>query len=670
MSKGSALVAIMFAFFAGLIVGNVTGSKSGSDDDEIAAAEEGKEDEVEGVKEEGGPDRYKVPVTAAQPSRGPKDALVTIVQVSDFQCPFCSRVEPTIDSIIKEYGDKVRVVWRNNPLPFHKDAGPAAELAMEAFKQGGDAKFWAIHKKLFDNQRELSREKLEEYAKDVGLDVAKVKQALDGNKYEKEIKEDQAMAAKLGARGTPAFFINGRFLSGAQPLPAFKAIIDDEVERAEKLLKTGVKKNQVYAALTKNGLTSAKPPEAPQQARKQPDPKAVYKVPVGKSASKGPADALVTIVEFSDFQCPFCGRVNPTIKQIEDEYKKDVRIVFKQNPLPFHKDAGPAAQVALEARDQNKFWQMHDKLFENQRALAEENLLTYAKEVGLNVAKVKKALESKSHQAEIDADQALARSLGASGTPSFFINGRNLRGAQPFAAFKSVIDEELTKAKAMVEAGTPKAQVYEKIIASGATAPKFVDGPSAPAPAAAAPDADKVYAIPAAPNAPTKGKKGAKVVIQEFSDFQCPFCSRVLPTVKQIEQEYGDKVQIVWRNYPLPFHQDAGPAAEAAMEVFTQGGSEKFWAMHDKLFENQRALGRADLEKYAQEIGGINMAKFKAALDNGTHKATIKADQDAITKAGARIGTPSFFINGKLLQGAQPFPAFKAAIDKALAEAK
>jgi protein-disulfide isomerase len=102
------------------------------------------------------------------------------------------------------------------------------------------------------------------------------------------------------------------------------------------------------------------------------------------------------------------------------------------------------------------------------------------------------------------------------------------------------------------------------------------------------------------------------------------------------------------------------------MEVFDQAGNEKFWAYHDKLFENQRALTRADLEKYAEELGGINMPKFKAALDNKTHEGRVKADMEAVDKAGARIGTPSFFINGKLLQGAQPFEAFKSAIDEAL----
>ena len=108
------------------------------------------------------------------------------------------------------------------------------------------------------------------------------------------------------------------------------------------------------------------------------------------------------------------------------------------------------------------------------------------------------------------------------------------------------------------------------------------------------------------------------------------------------------------------------PAAEAALEVFAQGGSEKFWAYHDLLFANQRELTRENLEQWAQQVGGINMARFRAALDNNTHRAAVQADMTAVTEAGARIGTPSFFINGRLIQGAQPFPAFQAAIDAAL----
>ena len=370
----------------------------------------------------------------------------------------------------------------------------------------------------------------------------------------------------------------------------------------------------------------------------------------------------MTIVEFSDFECPFCGRVEPTLNQVQEKYGKDVRVVWMNNPLPFHKNAKPAATAALEAHAQKgdkAFWAMHEKMFANQKALTTENLEKWGKELGLNGAKLKKALADDKYSKTIQQQQTLASSLGARGTPAFFINGRNLRGAQPLAAFTALVDEELAKAKALVKSGTPRAKVYETTIAKGETGPKK-------APAAAAPDADKVYNIPVPKKAPMKGKKGAKVVIQEFSDFQCPFCSRVNPTIQQVLKEYGDKVQIIWRDYPLPFHKDAQPAAQAAREVFEQKGDKAFWAYHDLLFQNQKALSRANLEKFAEQVGGIDMKAFKAALDSGKHKAGVDADMAAVSKAGARIGTPSFFINGKLLQGAQPYPAFKAAIDAAL----
>jgi protein-disulfide isomerase len=669
MNKGSAIVAIIIAAVSGFVVGQLSAKKGIGGEAMIADASKelgaGAAGAVAGVTEDEPVERLKVPVTDAQPQEGPADAPVTIVEFSDFECPFCGRVLPTIEQLQKDYGNKIRVVWRNQPLPFHQSAMPAAQAAMEAFAQGKSEKFFAMHDKLFANRSALTRPDLEKYAGEVGLDLTKFKTALDTNKHEAAIKADQELAGNVGARGTPSFFINGRNLRGAQPVEKFKEIIDDELKRVEKLKAKNVPAKAVYATLMAGAKDKAEAPAQP-AAQAAPDDTTVYKVPVtANDPVKGPADALVTVVIFSDYQCPFCSRVEPTLAALAQKYGNDVRFVWKDNPLPFHQDATPAAIVAREAFAEGKdkkFWEAHDLLFTNQRALGRADLEGYAKQLGLNANKVKAALDANPYKDKIEQDKALAASLGASGTPSFFINGRSLRGAQPQPAFEKLIDEELTKAKAKVQGGVAKAKLYEEIIKTGATAPAAPKGQAA----AAEPDANKIYAIPEAKDAPAKGGKNAKVVIQEFSDFQCPFCSRVGPAIKQLEAEYKDKIKIVWRNYPLPFHQDAGPAAQAAREVFEQAGSEKFWAYHDLLFANQRALSRADLEKYATDLGGINLAKFKAALDNKTHEARVKADMDAVDKAGARIGTPSFFINGKLLQGAQPYEAFKSAVDEAL----
>ncbi len=605
------------------------------------------------AKRAAGPDTktvYKIPVGDSY-TKGGKEPLVTIIEFSEFQCPFCARVLPTMDQIAKEYGDKVSIAFKHNPLPFHKDAPYASQAALAAGEQG---KFWEMHDKLFANQKALSKEQVDGYAKELGLDMAKYQADVESEKVKKMIKDDQALAAQFGARGTPNFFINGRQITGARPFPSFKEVIDEEIKKAEEAIKGGTPRGAVYAKLTEKGLTKAAAPQ--QRPSPRAEDKTVYKVPVNaEDAVKGPADALVTIVEFSEFQCPFCARVLPTLKQIEEKYGKDVRIVFKHNPLPFHKDAPYAAKAALAAAKQGKFDAMHDKLFANQRALKPEQIEGYAKEIGLDIARFKKDVEDPALQKQIDADQALARQIGAGGTPNFFINGRKLVGAQPFASFEKVIDEELTKAKALVAKGTPRSGVYAELIKDGATKPAAAAARRAP------PEDNKVYEVKVNPNDAIKGPANAKVTIVEFSEFQCPFCSRVLPTLDKVRQEYGDKVRIVFKHNPLSFHKEAPYASEAALAAGAQG---KFWEMHDMLFKNQRALKPEDIERYAQEIG-LNMAKFKADIDSGKFKAQIAADQALARELGAS-GTPTFFVNGKKLRGAQPFENFKSLIDEAL----
>lgn len=693
MSRGSAIIAILIASIASFSVGNLVGQRSGGGGEDaevvVAPSDDGAgEGEVApgaigaGAAAPGGTPRYAIPVTAAQPSKGPANALVTMVVFSEFQCPFCSRMIPITEQMLREYPTQVRVVWRNLPLGFHPNAMPAAEAAMEAFAQGGNEKFWRLHDILFQNQRELTRENLDRWAGEVGLDMTRYRAAMDGHTHQRAIEADAALAAQIGAQGTPNSFINGIQVTGAQPFEAFKAIIDAEIANAQRLIASGTPAANIYAAVTRGGLTraapaaapGAQPGAAPQQARPQPDPNAVYRVPIeGRQPQQGPDDALVTMVMFSEFQCPFCARVEPTLTRIVQEYGRDVRVVWMNNPLGFHPNAMPAAIAAMEAFEQGgnaKFWALHALLFEHQSDLSRPNIETYAQQAGLNMAQLRAALDNNEHQAVITAQQQLAQGLGASGTPSFFINGRNVRGAQPFEAFKAVIDEELAKARALVERGTPRARVYEETIRNGHTSQQMLAAPAGAAPGAAAPAAAPArptrveLAIPA--GAPSKGPANAPVVIQEISDYQCPFCSRVLPTIEQLMAAFPNQIRLVWRDLPLPFHPNAHIAAQAAREVHRQGGDEKFWAYNAKLFENQRDLTRETLERLAQELGGINMAQFRQALDTERHKAAVDADLAAAQAVGIN-GTPGFVINGTVISGAVPYEQFEAAVRAALA---
>jgi len=167
----------------------------------------------------------------------------------------------------------------------------------------------------------------------------------------------------------------------------------------------------------------------------------------GRPERGGGAKAPVTIVEFSDYQCPFCKRGEDSVQKVVETYGDKVRIVFRDYPLPFHPQARPAAEAANCAHDQGKFWEYNKKLFANQGSLSETNYKAWAKELGLDTAKFDECLAKKTHSAKIDKDIADGAAAGVNGTPAFFINGRSLSGAQPFEKFKEVIDNELANAK-------------------------------------------------------------------------------------------------------------------------------------------------------------------------------------------------------------------------------
>jgi protein-disulfide isomerase len=601
-----------------------------------------------------------ITVSIADPSIGKKTALVTIVEFSDFQCPFCRKAAATLTELRKIYGpDRLRIVWKNYPLPFHKEAQPAAETAMALFEAGGDAYFWGYHDAVFGSTGGFTPEVFANAAQRAPVSQADLNRIRQKGSAAKKVEADIALAKRLGVTGTPAFFINGVFLSGAQPIDRFRAVIDEELIKAKELVTAGVPQAHVYdTAASKNFMKPENRPSPPASAAPAEDDKTVHFVPVDASPVRGKATALVTLVVFSDFQCPFCMKAAKTTNDLERQYGDKLRLVFKNNPLPFHPRAEPAAELALEARAQKGeagFWKAHDLLWEANGKLEDAELKGIAQAVGLRAPAVAQAIQTKKHRAAIDADQELADDLSAGGTPTFFINGRRLVGAQPIEKFQAIIDEEITRAGALIAKGTPATKVYETLQAN-AVKPKPLEMKTVPAPTKAS---------------PARGPAGAKVTIQVFSDFQCPFCKRVEPTLANILEAYPGKVRIVWRNAPLPFHKDADLAAEAALEAFQQKGEAGFWKMHGLLFEAQaseRGLERPALEKHAGAVG-LDMTKFRAALDTGAHKAAVEQDKKIAEAAGIN-GTPAFVINGYFLVGAQPFAKFRKVIDRALKEAK
>lgn len=179
--------------------------------------------------------------------------------------------------------------------------------------------------------------------------------------------------------------------------------------------------------------------------RSGPDPAQRYTIATDGAPVRGQPDAKITLVEFADFQCPFCARVQPTLQQIRDTYGDQVRLVFKNLPLSIHPKAPGAAAAAEAAHRQGKFWEMQELIFANQKTLDDDHYRAWAGQIGLDMAQWDKDRGSPEVAARVAADAKEAERLGVSGTPAFFVNGRFLSGAQPFEAFKSLIDQEIGK---------------------------------------------------------------------------------------------------------------------------------------------------------------------------------------------------------------------------------
>jgi len=253
----------------------------------------------------------------------------------------------------------------------------------------------------------------------------------------------------VGANGTPTMFLNCRQIVGAVPFETIKAMADEELKKAEALLRGGKAGPGFYdkACDANLALAPSAPSPASETASPTPAP-AVAPAALGVRPDdpvRGNPQAPVTVVVFSDFQCPFCGRIEPTLAEVQKTYGDKVKLVWKHQPLPMHPQAIPAAEAAEAAREQGKFWEMHDKLFQNQQQLGAQPYDQFAKELGLDVGRFDASRQSGRGRARIQEDQAVAGRIGVDGTPTLFVNGERIVGAVPFDTIKAAIDRQLAK---------------------------------------------------------------------------------------------------------------------------------------------------------------------------------------------------------------------------------
>ena len=370
---------------------------------------------------------WKVAVRADDPRQGPEYAQVTMVLFEEFQCPFCKKLQPTIAALRAKYGDKLRVYFKHNPLPFHAQAMNAAEAAEAARTQG---KFWQLHDLLFAGQDTLDPKMIRGQAEKIGLDLAAYDNALASHGAAARIQADVEQAAALGARGTPNIFINGRRLVGAKELPVLEALVDEELAKADAQVAAGTKLADLYDKQIAEGklLDSL-------------DSKTVT-IDTKGAPSRGPDAGAIEIVTFQDLQCPFSARLDPHIRAIEKEFEGRVRVQWIDFPLSdIHPNAQLAAEAGKEAAAQGRFWEFHEVVMADQEKLDADGLVARGKKAGLDAGKLKAALKSHKWQATVQADRKKGDDLGVKGTPTVYLNGHKFEPQLGFSAntFRSAV---------------------------------------------------------------------------------------------------------------------------------------------------------------------------------------------------------------------------------------
>ncbi len=586
-----------------------------------------------------------VPITAEDPSWGSADAPVTIVELSDFQCPFCDRARATLEELKEAYGpEKLRVVWKNEPLSFHKDAEPAARAAAAVFALDGNDAFWLAHHALFNRQATLA---------DATSQILERARVAHGDlvpalaKADRKLEGDMALAVATHNTGTPGFFINGIHISGAQPFEKLKGVIDEQLQKAAALVQKGVPAGRVYAELSRAQYRTdeAKPDRLDFGSTRE---AITLKLPVGKSPVRGPAEALATLVLLTDLACSSCRIYAKSTAEVMASRKDKVRLVIKYNRA-IRDTADSALHVAIEARAKKGdagFWKAFDAL-QGEAGLDDAALERAAKAAGLPAKAALDAAHDHKHKAIIDADEEALDEAGASWTPSLYLNGRSV-SAYSAGVLARAVDEEIAEAEKVVAAGTPRAKVYDKLLE-----------------AAKPPSEPEKSAVPAPPkDAPGHGPAGSKAVLQIFGNFESSATDRLFSMALDMERDFPGKLRVVFRHLPLAIQPGSPLAAEAANEALAQKGEDGFWSMAKLLFGGRSRIDgfeKAALLRYGTQAG-LDAQKLGSALDQRTHAAEVTAESAFAKRAGIRA--PTMILNDMVLAG--PAPRLRRFIRKLL----
>ncbi len=319
-------------------------------------------------------------------------------------------------------------------------------------------------------------------------------------------------------------------------------------------------------------------------------------VPVARAPSKGPPDALVTIVAFLDFQCPFCARTMPKLLALQARHPRTVRLVFKHFPLPFHRYAELAAQAAVEAHLQGKFWAFQAQVWRLARILTPARLRAAARRAGLNLARYDAALKSSRHIPSVRADRAEGQVAGVTGTPTIFINGRRIRGAKSAARYAALVAQAEVQARRLIkQPGVTRRNLYATIMEKAFHPLIDINRPTA--------QGRPLPGIP--PGRPTLGGRDAQVEVWLFGNPMCYDTWSFLKTWQRLQSRWGARIRVRFfhrSSSPMRIYQQAAILAEQANReglfwAFLAAVSRERPYKTDKLLELARAVGLRDPQK-------------------------------------------------------------------------
>jgi len=591
-----------------------------------------------------------MPVEADDARFGASTAEVTVVAFLDYQCRYCRDTFGVLLELRQKYdAETLRIVFKHLPLEGHPMALPAAIAAQAVSDEGGPDAFLEYSELLFTNQASIDYVLLGEWATQVGIARSVYNEAVSSELTLEKVATDARLAWRRGAEGTPTLFVNGRLHAAAPSLEELSQMVDEEL--AQMRATAGSWASRYALRVTENAESTLA------TALLAADP-GDYRVPVGTSPALGGADAPVTLVVFTDYQCPYCKRADATLHELVTRHPGALRLIFKHLPLSFHQAARPAARLAEAVRKKGgdaAFFAVSADLFAASPELGPDVLAGLGKRHGLDAKTTELAVSGGDPEIEraIERDMELADDVEAAGTPHIFINGKRLAGARPLEHFEAVVRVEKQRAEKRLAAGVAKAAVYADLQAGAVQpgAPQAVDVP------------------PVRAENPTRGPESAPIAIHAFSDFECPFCRKAELTLTELERAYPGKLRIVWHDRPLDFHPLARPAARAGREARRQGGDAAFWKLHALLFGLEggvAAVSHADVLAHAKTLG-LDVAAMEKAMDSELHDAAIDRDIALATELGFQ-GTPAFVVGEFSLTGARDLRHFKRLVDRSLAQ--